>query len=141
MKRLCLLLGLLFPLHACEAQSVTVGNIWKTTLCIDDTLWVPYTSSGSFKADNVFFLLVTNSIDSFYRNNSNVTSSADSIPVVIGSVGDHWKVRVIASDPYTVSSDSSPEIHVISYPVPGPAHDFRGTSDFASIIGFAGDPI
>ena len=141
MKRLCLILGLLSPLNTCIAQSVTVGTISKTTLCVGDTVWVPYTSSGSFAADNFFAVQLSDANGDFstFTNIGHSPTVSDSIPVAISFAGDHFRVRVIATDPFTLSSDTSAEILVLNYPSPKPTLNTYATS--FGYAAFAGDAI
>jgi hypothetical protein len=141
MNRLFLLLGLFFPLNAALAQSVTVGDISKTTLCSGDTVWVPYLASGSFQADNFFALQISDASGSFatFTNIGHGVAESDSIPVVLWNTGDHFVIRVIATDPYTISSNTSPDIQVFGYPSPNPLVNLRQT--FFGPTAFIGDTV
>jgi hypothetical protein len=142
MKRLFLLLGLFFPLNAAIAQSVTLGTISKTTLCLGDTVWVPYSSSGSFAADNFFAVQLSDANGDFttFTYVGHATSALDLIPVVIGGAGNNWVLRVIATDPYTISSNTSPVIQIVSYPSPKPGYNLKQTW-YLGATAFLGDTI
>ena len=141
MKHLYLLLSLFLPLNFVIAQSITVGNISKNTMCVRDTIWVSYSSSGSFKADNFFAAQLSDGNGSFtaFTNIGHKTATTDSFAIFIGGIGDRWRVRVISTDPYSVS-DTSSSIQTFDYPFPIPVTDLRITASFGA-IGFLGETI
>jgi hypothetical protein len=129
MKYFYLLFCLFFPLNFAIGQSISVGTISKPVLCVGDTVWIPYNSSGSFQADNFFAAQLSDAGGSFtmFTNIGHFIQAVDSIPVIIGNAGDHFRVRVISTDPYTISSDTSTEIHVLNYPSPNPISNIKNT--------------
>jgi PKD repeat protein len=141
MKRLLLFFSLFFPLNIVISQIITVGTISKLTSCLGDTVWVPYTSSGSFNADNFFAVQLSNSqgVFSTFTNIGHDTAVSDSIPMVIGGSGDQWVVRIIATDPYTISSNVSPYIRVVNYPSPSPISHIKVAAGIPTA--FVGDTI
>ncbi|MFI5263498.1 MAG: T9SS type A sorting domain-containing protein [Candidatus Kapaibacterium sp.] len=141
MKYLFIILTLLFPLNSAIAQSVSIGNISKTVICFGDTTWVPYSSSGSFKSDNQFAVQLSDANGSFstFVNIGYSTALQGTIPVVIGYTADHFRIRMISTDPYTISSTESPEIQVLNYPNPSPSPNPQNI--FFGAAGFVGDVI
>ncbi len=141
MRHLCLLLTLFLPLNFVLAQSITVGTISKSIICFGDTIWVPYSSSGTFQADNFFSIQLSDASGSFttFTNVGKSTAMQDSVPIVIGYTADHFRFRIISTDPYIVSSNTSSEIQVVNYPTPSPTPNPEHT-DFGA-AGFTGDEI
>ncbi len=141
MKHLFLLLSILCPLSFASAQKVSVGTISKFTMCTGDTLLVPFESSGTFQPDNFFAIQLSDANGSFakFTNIGHSTISPNTIPVAIGIKGDHFRVRVIATDPYTVSENTSPDIQVVSYPRPQPIPNDYATS--FGYVGFTGNAV
>jgi hypothetical protein len=141
MKHLYLLLSLFLPFHLVVAQTLTLGTISKSVYCLGDTVWVPYSSSSPFAADNFFAVQLSNVNGSFstFTNIGNDVALSDSIPVFIGSVGDHYRVRIISTDPYTISADTSPEIRILSFPNPDPIPNTTYIN--YRTAGFVGDEI
>jgi len=138
MRCLFLLLSLLLSWNTVLAQSVTVGDISKTTYCTGDTVWVPYSTTGSFSADNFFAAQLSDANGSFqiFKNFGHETALNGTIPVIVGNSGDHIHARIISSDPYSLSSNLSAELHVYNYPRPQPSPMVRVTSfGYAAFVG------
>src|SRR5947207_374982 len=114
MKYLYFLLGLFLPISVVSAQGVLVEKISRDTVCVGDTVWVTYTSGGPFKTDNFFAAQLSDANGSFatFSNIGHANGADDSIPVIMHNAGSHFILRVIATDPYTISSNTSDEINV-----------------------------
>lgn len=122
MKYLYVLLSVFFPLTNIFSQEIVVQKVSKNPVCVGDTVWVSYTSTLILSGDAFFAAQISDATGSFasFTNIGHNISENDSIPVVMKSVGDHFKLRVIATEPYTISSNTSAEIHVLKYPSPNP---------------------
>ncbi|MEP7236063.1 MAG: hypothetical protein ABI778_12280, partial [Ignavibacteriota bacterium] len=129
MKYLLIVFILCFEVGFVAAQNVTVGTIPKLNVCTADTIWVPYSSTGIFNADNFFAAQLSDGNGTF-KTFTNIGNSKDAqgiIPVVMWSSGVSYKVRIIATSPYTISENTSSVIKVFDYPSPKPAPQIRNT--------------
>lgn len=124
-----------------HAQSVSVDGVSRATVCIGDTVWVTYTANGSFKPDNYFSAQVSDGNGSFgsFVSVGHATAMHDSIAIVITGVADHFRVRVLATDPYVLSSNTSADIQGVAYPNPDPSPNNH--VDYYGAQGFPGDSI
>ncbi len=142
MKRISILFyGLFFCTSQLLGQTITVGKVQRTSLCTGDTIWVPYSASGSFAVDNFFAVQISDPTGSFsnFKNAGNNINPSDSIPVIMNGDGKYFHVRVIATDPYIISENTSDDISVSNYPTPKPILDLKETS--IGWTGFVGKPI
>lgn len=117
-----LLLLVLFPITA-SAQTITLGSIAKTSYCIGDTLFVPYTASGTFASDNFFFAQLSDASGSFvsFSNWGHGTSPSGLLAVHVLALGSHYRVRVASFDPFVSSEINLSDIEVIQRPNPLPS--------------------
>jgi len=111
----------LFVLAAQANAQVNIGPISKTAYCVGDTLFVPYQAGGSFAADNFFRLQISDGSGSFttYTSFGRDTQAIGTFRYPLGTVA-RFRVRVIATDPYTVSAPSDSIFIVSGYPTPQP---------------------
>lgn len=123
MKRTALLLILLAIPLAAHAQTITLGPIAKTAYCVGDTMFVPYTATGTFNPGNYFFAELSDASGSFASftpfGNSNSASGTIAVPIL--AIGDHFRVRAASSEPYTISTDNTADVIVSRIPSPMPS--------------------
>jgi hypothetical protein len=139
-----LFVGLFFSANQILAQKITVGTIQKNHLCTGDTVWVPYIASGTFAPDNTFTLQLSDASGSFstFQNRGHSTNPNDSIPIIFGGAGNYWRLRIIATNPYTISDNTSDDIRVVNYPTPAPTSNLLHQYGLGGPgIGFIGDSI
>ena len=120
MKKLIFFLSIQFLVVGANAQNtITTNNLTQTSFCAGGNIIVQYTSTGTFPIGCTFSAELSD-------NQGNFNS-----PVVIGSMplntgliagtipsnttfGFNYRVRVVASDPYTVGSSSTTPIIITS---------------------------
>ena len=137
MKYIYLLLGIFLPLNAVSAQSILVQKVSRDTVCVGDTVWVIYKASGPFNPDNFFVAQLSDASGSFatFTNIGNKTSLSDSIPIKMGNVGEHFRFRMITTDPYTISSNTSSDVRIVNYPSPNPgSQNIKHTAYFGPTV-------
>lgn len=129
------------------AQTISLGNITKLLYCVNDTLLVPYTATGTFAGDNQFFIQLSSSNGSFSQwtnSTQRSTSMTGTLSIPLSSTGENFRVRVASTDPYDTSLNNGQDIAVEAYP--NPAIQIMGTHRSGGLssgeyIGFEGDPI
>lgn len=146
MKPIAFLLILLFSVSS-AAQTVSLGPVSKLDFCTGQSLTVPYTFNGHFESDNVFAIQLSDSKGSF-NSFTVIGEDPDSIGNIVATFsysGDHYRIRVISSDPYVVSSDNGNDISVSAPPTPDVQY-ISWTGDQFSLkyswaVGLAGDTL
>ena len=134
---------LVIPTVALRAQSITIKPISKLNYCVGDTLFVPYQASGSFNSDNVFTVQLSDSNGSFthFTNAGQGADLAGTLPCSLTTLGQHFRVRIISSDPYEASQDNGNDIRVSLLPAPSVA--IRNASNPVTVryrgVGMTGD--
>ncbi len=103
-----------------SAQTITVGPIAKALYCVGDSLTVAYQTTGSFNADNQFKYQVSDANGSFanFTSFGSETALTGSFTFALHSAGAHYRVRVIATDPYIASADNGRDLQVFDLPTP-----------------------
>jgi hypothetical protein len=122
MKRIALLLILLAIPLAASAQTITLGPIAKTAYCVGDTMFVPYTATGTFNPGNYFFAELSDASGSFagFTPFGHSTPAGGSLAVPLLSIGEHFRVRVASEDPYATSTNNGGDLAVYGIPNPMP---------------------
>jgi hypothetical protein len=119
MKKITLLWILfLISIVSIQAQTITVGTVTPTTLCVGDLIAVPYTRTGTFTAGNVFTAQLSDAAGSFASptdigtliGTGNGTIAA-TIPAATPA-GTNYRIRVLGSNPAVISSNVSAAINV-----------------------------
>jgi hypothetical protein len=110
----------LFLIVGQASAQVNIGPISKTAYCVGDTLRVPYQAVSSFGSQNVFTLQLSDSSGSFthFTNAAQSPQSSGAFSYQLNAIGQHFRVRVITSDPYTISADNGTDISVLAIPTP-----------------------
>ncbi len=102
------------------AQSVTIGAIPGSRFCVGDPISVPFTATGFWGHRNAFTLQLSDEGGSF-SNFQNVGSLLDTLPgtFTINSTiplsanpSGHYRFRIVAALPYTVSADNGSDIAI-----------------------------
>jgi len=101
-----------------SAQSISIGSPAKVSYCVGDSIIVPYQANGPFANDNAFILQFSDANGSFANFSNSVQNAARSgfLATTLHGLGSHYRVRVISSDPYSVSEDNGSDIAVLPYP-------------------------
>ncbi len=114
MKKTAIILNILAISASVSAQTITLGAI-QTIYCsgANDTLYVPYQATGSFKADNVFKIHLSDNAGSFANFRLAPSSSASlngmlALPPNLFANG--TRVLVASSDPYILSDTSKIDV-------------------------------
>jgi hypothetical protein len=115
MKSLLFVLLLVLPLLV-SAQTITLGPISKTTYCVGDTLYVPYSANGTFASDNHFFAQLIYPNGTFSSLTQAGAETSGIIAIALASDGSGYRIRIASTDPY-VASDTSVEQYTVS-PLP-----------------------
>jgi hypothetical protein len=120
MNKAIIFFFLLIGAYSVEAQTITLGPITKLTYCTGDTMIVPYQSSGTFNSGNIFTLQLSDSNGSFghFSNAEQLSAFAGTFMHPFSGIGQHFRVRIISSDPYEASSDNGNDIVVSMLPSP-----------------------
>jgi PKD repeat protein len=139
MKRVSFLLCLLSVSISARSQTVSLGEVSRTLICWGDTIWVHYTSNGVFEPDNFFAVQLSDEKGSFttFTNIGHATAASDSIPVALREEGEHIRVRMISTSPFSHSATTSQDIRTVLHPQPRAAPN--GSPYGAE--GFVGEPI
>ncbi len=89
--------------------TITLGTITPTAYCVGSTISVPFTTTGTFAAGNVFTAQLSSATGDFTTPTATGTATtAGTISLTAPTtVGTGYKVRVIASDPTTTSTSSA----------------------------------
>lgn len=97
-----------------QAQSITIGTVPGTAFCTGDIVEIPYIATGTYTNKNSFIVQISDEKGSFeskfYNAGSFRSTTSGSIKAVIPN-GIHpspkYRVRVISSEPYVVSSNDN----------------------------------
>lgn len=114
-----LTLSLVFVVNSFGQNTITTGTLTQTSFCAGGDLIVQYTDSGSFAAGCVFRAELSDASGDF-TNPVTVGSSPLDLGIIAGTIptstpfGVGYRVRVVATDPYTVGSASSTPIIITS---------------------------
>src|ERR1039457_3082543 len=107
-------LFLFFMAGSASAQSIVMSSLSKASICVGDTAVINYTPSGLYKSDNQFIAQLSDPTGSFgtFTTIGIDCEAKGSFNVQLNRAGLLWRLRVISSDPYVVSSDSGVNIAV-----------------------------
>ncbi len=103
--------------------SVTTGQIIPLSYCAGDSIYVPYSDSGTFGVSNIFTAELSDPYGDFSAPiviGSLVTQSGGVIPCMIPwSVvnGTSYRIRVVGSEPNIFGSDNDEDIEIKAKPV------------------------
>ncbi|HET6512040.1 MAG TPA: T9SS type A sorting domain-containing protein, partial [Candidatus Kapabacteria bacterium] len=143
MKNLAIFLVLVFAaIPTATAQSIMIGPLPGTAFCTGDKVVVPFTASGTYTSKNSFIVQVSDkdgSFDKFFYNVGEVrTPNSGEVTITIPQLeaSPNYRMRVISSDPYVVSTNISPGTGL------GPQPDMSvGLSDYDLKFGMIGEPM
>lgn len=143
MRTIALFLAIIFcSLTNAHAQSILIGPLPGTSFCTGDKVVIPYTASGSFTSKNSFIVQIsdkTGSFDKFFYNAGEVRRpSSGEVTITIPELepSASYRLRVISSDPYLVSSNISPTTAL------GPQPDLNlGLSSYRPKFAMIGEPL
>src|SRR4051812_28501812 len=105
MKPILSLLILLLP-AAASAQSITLGTPSALDFCKGGSITVPYSATGQFAVDNQFVLQISSDGFNSYTYIGVDSTKQGAITGVMNTPSDHWRVRVVSSDPFIASADN-----------------------------------
>ena len=113
---------MLFLSSNASAQTVQLTPLTRTIFCSGDTLVLRYTTSGSFKPDNLFITQLSGVNDSFatFTNMGTDTGHLGYFKIALKTTGSPYLFRVIATDPNLFSNWVGSDIVVSPYPSPSP---------------------
>ncbi len=110
---------LLFAVLKLSAQTITTNNLTQTSFCAGGNIIVQYSSSGSFPMGCIFYAELSDATGNF--SNPTVMGSVPlNTGVIAGTIpsttpfGINYRVRVTASNPYTVGTISSTPVIITS---------------------------
>ncbi len=114
------ILAILLPLGT-YAQTITTAALSRTTFCEGTAVSVSYTASGTFGAKNIFTVQLSAPDGSFSPSFQNIgqvksTTSGTITATLPSTPGEHYRLRVTASNPYTVGNDNGSDITVDAPP-------------------------
>jgi len=122
MKKLQLLLILLFCFAvSLQAQTITTGTV-STNVCPGATISVPYTITGSFTAGNVFTAQLSSSAGAFTSPVAIGTLSSTAAGTISATIptataqGSGYRIRVVSSAPVITGSTNVTNITVNALP-------------------------
>src|SRR5581483_997870 len=105
---------------AARSQTITLDSLSASTFCTGDPVSVTFTATGVWGHKNAFTVQLSDASGSFETGFSNLGSLLDtiagtftiqtSIPSV--STSTHYRIRVIAANPYSTSSDNGTDISI-----------------------------
>jgi len=104
-------------------NSISILPLSFSEVCVGATVSVDYSATGNFVPGNAFILQISDAEGSFgnFLNIGSMTSTTSGTitAALPGSIppGNHYRVRVIASNPVTVGSDNGSDIAVVPAPV------------------------
>lgn len=132
-----------------QAQTISLGTITKLLYCVNDTLLVPYTATGTFASDNQFLIQLSTpngSFTSWTNSDQRSANMTGTLVIPLSGTGEQFRARVASSDPYDTSFNNGQDIAVEAYPNPSPQFTSphrAGTAgtEPGQCIGFIGDPI
>jgi PKD repeat protein len=148
MKNLALLLSLLsVGLSSATAQSITIGTVPGNAFCAGDTVSIPYTATGNFTNRNSFVVQISHidgTFDKMFINAGSLRTPATSglIPMVVPTdiaLGMKYRLRIISSEPYAVSSNVSANDIALG-PPPNPSFGYE-EFEHELLFGVSGTPI
>ena len=133
---LLLLLLLLAP-RFLAAQTITLGPIAKTAYCVGDTMFVPYMASGNFNSDNVFIAQLSDDNGSFasFVNVGQAKAMQGLIAAFMQNTGNHQRVRVASTSPFSASTDNGSDVSINQVPIPQPTYQRLQDNIVAGLIG------
>lgn len=93
-----------------------------TSICVGDSIHIPFQVSLSFEGNNSFILQLSNSAGSF-ANPTNLatlnTNTSDTFHTIIPAGtqnGDGYRLRMVSSHPAQISKDNMIDIRITAYP-------------------------
>jgi len=127
------------------AQTISIASVSASGYCVGDTMVVSYETSGSFGAQNMFTLQLSDASGSFanFKNASQSAKRSGSLRYAMSVIGKHYRARVISSDPPITSSDNGFDIDVEPLPIPKLTwqRNFATKPIHYYTMGFVGDMI
>src|SRR5437763_2401741 len=112
-----LVCALFFCSGLAHAQTVTINSVSGTSFCDGDSVSVTFTVTGFWGHRNAFTLQLSDPNGSFSNNFKNLGSIVDTLPgaftiktINSGNGGLHYRFRILAAIPYTISSDNGSDI-------------------------------
>lgn len=136
--------------EAAAAPSVNAATVTQTAVCRGSNISVNFTTSANFNAGNTFTVQLSDANGSF-TNPTNIGTLNATAPAQINATtpsnaagGTGYRVRVVASNPVSTGTQSSP--FTITEPAAAPSITFDGRTLTASGSGvytwlFNGNPI
>jgi len=109
--------------------TATTGIVSPLSYCAGDSIWVPYTDSGTFGVNNVFTIELSDANGDFSFPTiigSLATQLSGVIPCLIPwntPTGLYYRVRVMGSEPFTQGTENAQDIEIRAKP----AVSFTGT--------------
>jgi uncharacterized protein YjdB len=99
----------LFTAPASCAPVITLGAISPTTYCAGANISVPYTTSGTFNAGNVFTAQLSDASGSFAAPIATASGTSPiSLTIPVGATtSTNYKVRVVSSNPVVNSAEAT----------------------------------
>jgi hypothetical protein len=104
-------------------DSIRLGNV-SGTWCADNFIQIPYTVKGSFSSGNVFIVQLSNAsglFTEFFNMGQNISNQSGTITAYIPKeaiTGQHYRVRIVSSEPQIVSPDNGIDITINELPKP-----------------------
>ncbi len=139
MRRIAIPFCFLIITAGLRAQSITLDPISKLMYCDGDSITISYQASGTFAADNHFFVELSDANGSFnsFSSFGNDTSMNAFFKIKLSTLNSGDRMRIASTDPYTISDTSnSIEIHALPNPDPW-ASKYKlniGVDEFDTII-------
>jgi len=114
------------PFTLAEANSITTNAISGSPFCPEVSLNVPFSSSGTFTAGNIYTAQLSNSTGGFNnpKNIGTLSSTANSgtIPAVLPSnsgSGTGFRIRVVSSNPPVTGAGNTTNLTITACGAPG----------------------
>jgi hypothetical protein len=104
------------------AQTITTGTV-PTSLCPGDTVYVPFSATGTFQPKNAFTAQLSNSYGNFDSSYASIGTTKDSsarqimgvIPTFESGSSTHFRIRVISGYPFIEGADNGSNITIGTY--------------------------
>lgn len=103
--------------------SITTGQVIPLSYCAGDSIYVPYSDSGTIGTSNIFTAELSDPYGDFSSPviiGSLTTQVAGVIPCMVpwsAINGTGYRIRVVGSEPYIIGSDNTEDIEIKSKPV------------------------
>lgn len=119
MKIISFFIPFVFIINALGQNTITTSNLTQTSFCAGGNIVVEYTSTGTFPFGCTFSAELSDGSGNF-TNPVVVGSMPIDVGIITGTIpsntpfGFNYRVRVVASDPYTIGSVSTNPIIITS---------------------------